>query len=72
MFIKDPSNQTLTTSKDGGSTAFLANLFQCLTVLMVKIFFFMFSLNLASFSLNLLPFVLPLQSLVISFSPSFL
>jgi len=67
--LKAPSNQTSNVSRDGASTAPLANLCQRLTTLIIKNFFLMFSLDLLSFSLKLFPLVLSLQALVKSKPP---
>ncbi|KAK4825513.1 hypothetical protein QYF61_000026, partial [Mycteria americana] len=61
--IKAPSNLALNTSREGVSTTFLGNLFQCRTTLTVKNFFLISNLNLPSFSLKLLPLILSLRSL---------
>jgi len=70
--LRVPSILTLNVSRDGASTTFLGNLFQCFTVLMVKNLFLISSLNLPSLSLKPLLLVLSLQALLKIFSPSFL
>jgi len=62
--LKAQSNLALNTSREGASTAFLGNLFQCLTTLRVKNLFPISNLNLPSFSLKPLPLVLSLHVLV--------
>jgi len=51
--LRAPSNQAWNISRDGASTTYLDNLFQCFTTLHVKIFFLLSSLNLHSLSLKL-------------------
>ena len=58
-------------SRDGASTTSQGNLFQCLTILIVKNFLIS-NLNLPSFSLKPLPFILSLHALVKKFLSSFL
>ena len=70
--LRAPSNLTLSACMDGASTTTPGNLFQCLTTLIVKNYFLIYSLNIPSFSLKLFPLALSLQTLLKSLSPSFL
>ena len=45
IYTHDLSNLTLSVYRDGASTTSLGNLCQCLTTLIVKIFFLISSLN---------------------------
>jgi len=70
--LRAPSSLALNTARDGAATAYLGNLCQCFTTLMVKNFFLISNLNLPSSSLDPFPLVLSLHTLVKSPSPSFL
>jgi len=70
--LRAPSNLALNVSRDGDSTTSLGNIFQCFTTLIVKNFFLISSLNLASLSLKPLLLILSQQALLKRFSPSFL
>lgn len=59
MVLRAPSSLTLNVPKHGASTICLGNLFQCLTILTAKDFFFIFNLSLKYFSLK--PFLLALS-----------
>ncbi|KAK4822133.1 LOW QUALITY PROTEIN: hypothetical protein QYF61_010256 [Mycteria americana] len=56
--LRAPSNLSLNVSRDGASITSLGNLFQCFTILIVKNFFLISSLNLPLFSLKPFPLVL--------------
>ena len=62
--LKAPSNLALNTSMEGAATTYLGNLFQCLTILIVKNFFLISNLNLPSVSLKPLSLVLSLHAFV--------
>ncbi|KAK4821583.1 hypothetical protein QYF61_024442 [Mycteria americana] len=62
--LRAPSNLTLNVSRDGASTTFLGNPFQCFTTLIIKKLFLISSLNLPSFGLKPLFLVLSQQALV--------
>jgi len=70
--LRAPSSLALNVSRDGALTTSLGNLCQGFTILTVKNFFFISSLNLLSFSVKPLPLVLLQQALLKSLSPSFL
>jgi len=53
--LRAPSNLTLNVSKDGVSTTYPGNLFQCINTLVVKNFLLMSNLILPSFSLKPFP-----------------
>jgi len=56
--LKALSSFTLNVSRDGASTTSPGNLSQCFTILIVKNFFIISSLNLPFFNLKSLPLVL--------------
>jgi len=62
--LRAPSNLAFNTAREGASTAYLGNLCQYLTTLMVKNCFLISNLNLPSFSLQPFPLVLSLHTLV--------
>jgi len=64
------ANLALSASRDGASTSYLGNLFQCVNTLCVKNFFLISNLNLPCLSLKPFPLVLSLSTLVNSPSPS--
>ena len=64
------SSPALNVSRDGASTTYLGNLFQCVTTLWVKNFFLISNLNLPRLSLEPFPLVLSLSTPVNSHSPS--
>jgi len=71
--LRAPSNLALNfVSRDGVSATSLGNLVRCVTTLVVKNFFLIYSLNLPSLSLKSLLLVLSQQALLKRFSPSFL
>jgi len=70
--LRAPSSLTLSISRDRVSTTSLGILFQSLTILITKSFFFKSNLNHPSFSWKPFPLVLSQQTLLKSLSPSFL
>ena len=62
--LRASSSLTLGVSRDGASTNFLVNLYQCVTIFIVQNLFLISYLNLPSFSLKLFPLGLPQQTLL--------